>query len=322
MSQTRTKLKIETVGPEIVLTLAEPIENVGERSATDELFVCYCQYILHDTLPIPHIFTAERIGISLFHRELDFTKNQVVDLLQKLNDSESQLDPRLPIDQATSRYAMPIRDNINYTRSLFNVRNDKSNFDDLDIHRDLVDMMNGRYSSRGNELRFFSKKRGRGKSFNIPIHLASTSARGLSDLYFYLRHVAKKGEILIVEEPESHLDATNQRALARLLAKLVGHRLKVLITTHSDYLIKELNNLIMLSNLISHEPEILTQFKYSEDEALSSKDVRAYISQGNTLKSCSIDEYGIDMPVFDEAINDINRTANSLAAKVRTTNCD
>ena len=76
---------------------------------------------LHGGLfPAPFILSAERFGISLFYRELDFTKNQLVDLLQKLGDDKNRerISPYLFIDKATSRYAMPIKDNIDYTRSI------------------------------------------------------------------------------------------------------------------------------------------------------------------------------------------------------------
>ena len=52
-------------------------------------------------------------------------------------------------------------------------------------------MMGGYYGASSDDIRFISKARGKGRSFNIPLHLASSSARGLSDLYFFLRHVAR-----------------------------------------------------------------------------------------------------------------------------------
>ena len=72
----------------------------------------------------------------------------------------------------------------------------------------------------------------------MPLHLASSSAIGLSDLYFYLRYMASKEHLLIVVEPESHLDTANQIQFARVLARFVDMGIKVLVTTHSDYLIK------------------------------------------------------------------------------------
>ena len=68
----------------------------------------------------PFVVSAERFGISLFYKELDFTKNHLVDLLQKLRDDKngSRDYPFVLIDAASSRYALPIKDNIAYTRRL------------------------------------------------------------------------------------------------------------------------------------------------------------------------------------------------------------
>ena len=38
----------------------------------------------------PFVLSAERFGISLFYRELDFRKSQLVDLLQKYGDRQSK----------------------------------------------------------------------------------------------------------------------------------------------------------------------------------------------------------------------------------------
>ena len=52
----------------------------------------------------------------------------------------------------------------------------------------------------------------------------------------------------MVDEPELNLHPANQRRIARLFACLVNLGVKVFITTHSDYIVKELNTLIMLNH--------------------------------------------------------------------------
>ena len=186
------------------------------------LSLLYVSFLLSG-IPDPFILSAERFGISLFYKELDFTKNQLVDILQKLGDKDEghRFSPVLLIDKITSRYALPIKDNIAYTRGIADLKNRQNEIHDSQLYSDIKDMMNGYYIASNDEIRFVSKQRKAGK-FNIALHLASSSARGLSDLYFFLRHVAHKNHLLIVDEPESHLDTANQVGLARLLAKLVG----------------------------------------------------------------------------------------------------
>ncbi len=274
--------------------------------------------LLLDDLPFsPFILSAERFGISLFHRELDFTKNQVVDLLQKMavqKDIERDW-PYLLIDSSTSRYALPIKDNIDYTRSIPDLKERRSALYEDKMFDEVKGMMGDYYSNADGDIRFVSKAR-RGRKFNIPLHLASSSVRGLSDLYFFLRHVARKDQLLIIDEPESHLDTTNQREMARLLARFVRAGIKVLITTHSDYIIKEFNNLIMLGSQFENRESVAKRLGYSADEYLPQESVRAYVAEKNTLTRCAVDRFGMDMPVFDKSIDKINRVANELSSRV------
>ena len=278
----------------------------------------YVMLLLYNQLPEPFILSAERFGISLFYKELDFTKNQLVDVLQKMGDAKSRdaISPFRLIDKVTSRYALPIKDNIDYTRDILNLQKSRSEIFESKLFDDIKDMMDGYYGSSGDDIRFISKARGKGRSFNIPLHLASSSVRGLSDLYFFLKHVAKKNQLLIVDEPESHLDTSNQILLARLLARCVRAGLKVLITTHSDYLIKEINNLVMLSRPFEDKEAVVKKLKYSKDDFLDPDSVRAYVAQDSSLTRCDVDRFGIDMPVFDETIDKINRVANDLASRM------
>ena len=278
----------------------------------------YSLLLLQNLLPEPFILSAERFGISLFYRELDFTKNQLVDVLQNMGNSNSRdrVSPYLVINRATSRYARPIKDNIDYTRGILDLENQKSEISECKLFDDIKDMINGYYGSSGDDIRFISKARGKGRSFNIPLHLASSSVRGLSDFYFFLKHVATKNHLLIVDEPESHLDTSNQILLARLLARCVRSGLKVLITTHSDYLIKEINNLVMLSRPFKDKAAVIRRLKYSADDFLDPESIRAYVAEDNSLTRCDVDRFGIDMPVFDETIDRINRVANDLASRM------
>ena len=277
----------------------------------------YLVFLLRDLFPDPFILSAERFGISLFYRELDFTKNQLVDLLQKLGDEASRrtVSPYLVIDRTTSRYALPIKDNIQFTRSIPDMPKDVSALGEYKLFDGLKNIVDGYYGNATEDIRFISKARGKGRSFNIPLHLASSSARGLSDLYFFLRHVAEEGQLLIIDEPEGHLDTRNQVLFARMLARFVTAGLRVLITTHSDYVVKELNNLIMLSRDFPQKEAVAKKLGYRPGEGLDPGSVRAYVAEGGGLTECEIGAFGIEMPVFDETIDEINEAAIELSSR-------
>ena len=267
--------------------------------------------------PRPIILSAERFGISLFYKELDFAKSQLVDQLQKMgrdNDRDSR-EPFLLIDKTTSKYAQPIKDNIDYTRNIHDMQKERSALAEDKLFDDIKNVMGGYYKASRDEIAFRSKARGKRK-FDIPLHLASSSARGLADLYFYLRHKAARGDLLIIDEPESHLDTGNQVLLARILARFVRAGIKVLITTHSDYLIKEINNLIMLSQIDDNKLAVQA-LKYTASDRLSPSAVRAYVAGDHRVVPAAVDDFGIDMPVFDGTIDDINRVSRALAANVQ-----
>ncbi len=294
----------------------------AEEYRLSELWVSdvYLQFLFPELSFDPFVLSAERFGISLFYKELDLNKNRMVELLWQKADATNKeywesVSPYLMLDIFAGRYALPIKDNINYTRSISYLEKEKSEILEDKIFDGIKDMMEGYYRSAGDDIRFRSKARKEG-TFNIPLHRASSSARGLSDLYFFLRHVVKKNHLLIIDEPESHLDTANQIEFARLLARLVRAGVKVLITTHSDYIIKEINNLIMLSQSFEDKNKIVKKLKYKKNDFLPAESVRAYVAEDSSLTPCKIDEFGIDMPFFDKTINDINRASNELATRV------
>ena len=219
------------------------------------------------------------------------------------------------LDEIVSRYALPIKENIDYTRSIPDLRKQKSEVYDDAFFKDIRKLMDGYYSISADAIEFRSVARD-DRRFAIPLHLASSSARGLSDFYFFLRHVARRNHLLLIDEPESHLDTANQILLARLLARLVRAGLKVLLTTHSDYLIKELNNLIMLSSEFDKRASVMRRLRYAKDDCIAPERIRAYIAKEHGLTRCKVDELGIDMPNFDETINQINDVANELAMRL------
>ena len=290
-----------------------------EERRVNELWLSefYLQFLFPELSFVPFVLSAERFGISLFYKELDFTKNRLVELLQQMGGDKGResFSPFLLIDSAASRYALPIKDHIDYTRGISDLQTEKSEIFEDKLFDDIKDMMEGYYRGLGDDIQFRSKAR-KERSFNIPLHRASSSARGLSDLYFFLRHVAKKDHLLIVDEPESHLDTANQIEFARLMARLARAGVKVLITTHSDYIIKEINNLIMLSQSFEDKNKMVKKLKYKKSDFLPAESVRAYVAEDSSLTPCKIDEFGIDMPFFDKTINDINRASNELATRV------
>lgn len=284
----------------------------------------YLRFLLPELPSNPFVLSAERFGISLFYRELDFGKSQIVDLLQRYGDRKREDDADFPfdlLDERIGRYTLPVKDNIDYTRSIPDLRRQKSEVCEDAFFKDVRKLMNGYYTVSSDAIEFRSSARG-DRGFSIPLHLASSSARGLSDLYFFLRHAAQRNHLVVIDEPESHLDTANQILLARLLARLVRAGLKVLVTTHSDYIVKEINNLIMLSHSFDKKAGVMRKLKYAKDDCIAPERIRAYVAEKGGLTPCEIDKYGMGMPNFDEVIDGINDAANELFSRLEAESKD
>ena len=73
---------------------------------------------------------------------------------------------------------------------------------------------------------------------------SSSMVSELAPLVLFLRGIIRSGDTLIIEEPESHLHPAAQTKMALTLARLVRAGVRVIITTHSDWLLEQIGNLI------------------------------------------------------------------------------
>ena len=273
----------------------------------------------------PFILPSSRHSAPLFYKEVDYVNNQVVRRPSRLeltqtDESDQDTDPR----EFISQHHMPILDNVDFTRSMPRIAEmyensswfiPKRNTDEPNLHRHIEEIMDGRYLGKNGQVRFVSNS---SSKFDIPLHSASSSVWELSGLYFLLAYpyFYDSYRLLIIDEPESHLDTANQIQLARLLAQLVKLGSKVLITTHSDYIVKEINNLIMLSNSFSDKEETSKELGYNDNDFLTPDQVHGYIAEEGGLTRCDVSKFGVKMEVFDNTIKSINRASKTLASRL------
>lgn len=87
----------------------------------------------------------------------------------------------------------------------------------------------------------------------MPIHHASSAVSELAPIVLFLRHVVKKGDLLIIEEPESHLHPKNQVVLAKCIVKLVRSGLNVIVTTHSTYMVERFSAYLRAGHMTARQ---------------------------------------------------------------------
>ncbi|MCL2163785.1 MAG: AAA family ATPase [Oscillospiraceae bacterium] len=321
---------IDKIHNESFLTITI-IANSDEINSVNKNWFLYqinrdIQCVLFSSIiPEPFIASIERTGAAMFQKELDIYRNR---LLEQVSNREKAINPidliNAYFDDFDGRYALPVRRDVDFIRDLANVAKYDSNIEKENPfileHFDLL--AGGEYKASREGVHYIPNK----SKAKLTMGESASSVRSLLNLGMYIRHIASPGDFLIIDEPELNLHPKNQRLMARLLAKLVNAGVRVFITTHSDYILKEFNTLIMLKNAGPGAIRIMEEYEYDERELLDTKKIKAYIAKNelikidelktkrkfNTFVKAPIDVQGIEVAEFDETINIMNEIQETL----------
>jgi len=257
--------------------------------------------------PKTYIAPAERIAINIFSKELSLKRNVLVDKLLELKDVSRDDDPFDLIKRRATRYPLPVRDSLEISEDLNNFKKSNSEFEYFADEIEKEILKGHVLISKEGDVQF---KPDKAKSLKLPIHLTASVVKSLSNLVIYFRHIATRGDFILIDEPELNLHPDNQVIIARIIAKIVNKGFKVLISTHSDYIIRELNNLIMLKN----KPNFAKKYNYSDDILLAHNQVCAILFHYNTRKSVTLEvtETGFEVETIDNVINELNERSQDL----------
>ena len=148
----------------------------------------------------------------------------------------------------------------------------------------------------------------------LSLHVTSSLVSELSPIVMYLKS-NERVDTLIIEEPEAHLHLDMQREMARALVRLVNKGLPVWITTHSDTMLQQINNLIKLK-AHSDQQSLADQFGYEEVDFLAADKVSVY--QFNTephkteVHLQPLTSNGFSIPTFSESIRKLTKETIDL----------
>ncbi len=138
---------------------------------------------------------------------------------------------------------------------------------------------------------------------DLPLMNVSSMVSELAPVVLYLRHIVQPGDVLIIEEPESHLHPKMQVEFIRQLAAVVQSGIRVMLTTHSEWVLDELANLVHLWGL----PKTRRKGVEGADFALNPEEVGVWLFEpkqrpkGSVVKEVPFDaEYGGFRSGFDE----------------------
>lgn len=259
------------------------------------------------------LIPAERNGLHLFYRELS---NRRTALLH--HASRDELDLHLLLkDVLGSRYAKPIADYIDWLNELTTIKKGAKKTKYHDLAEEVKKLIGGRYQidTEGNITYTPKKKRGGPNAPKMDLHLSSSTVKSLFGLWFYLEYQAEVHNVLMIDEPELNLHPSNQRAVARLIAKMINNGLNVVVSTHSDYFVRELNSLIMLGENQGNESiksALLKKYSIDCGSLLTKDKVGAYVFDCGSLKPMEVNNEGIVASTFDEQINSLNDSSDDI----------
>lgn len=287
----------------------------GENSEKDDLYADTIEanrrIILKLIFNNTYIFPSLREGIVLFNKELSIIKNKTFDKLLGATNGEFEMWSSLA--KRFNRYPKPIKDSLEFAQNLDVYKKEKSEFAYLADELENT-LLQGKIDI-GNDGDVNFKIQNSDNA--IEIHAVSSTIKSFSYLTVYLRHIAKKGDFIIIDEPELNLHPDNQRKLARFFGRLINNGFKLLISTHSDYITRELNNLIMLNEGTNKKPnetnELLKSYNYENSQLIDKERVGVYLfRQGKDVETIEVSGMGFNVPTIDEEINRLNQTTNDI----------
>jgi predicted ATPase len=138
---------------------------------------------------------------------------------------------------------------------------------------------------------------------------AASSIRELSPLLFWIKNKNIEMSSVCLEEPEAHAHPEMQYDIADLLASCINKGAFIQMTTHSDYLLTRINQLIKLYQLQQSNPDKFenSAFVRNKRQTLNPQKIKAYYFNFSeekgyvTIQEQNLSE-GIPFDSFHDAI--------------------
>lgn len=139
---------------------------------------------------------------------------------------------------------------------------------------------------------------------DLELSVTSSMVSELAPIICYLKYIvshASSKSIIFIEEPEAHLHPESQVKLIKILSKLINANIKLVITSHSDYMLNQINNLIIERQIDSSKISAII-FKQKDN--------------GSLAKQLAIDDFGIEDENFLETAEKIYQKKIELIDKL------
>ena len=148
---------------------------------------------------------------------------------------------------------------------------------------------------------------------DLPLTNTSSMVSELAPVVLYLRHVVAPGDLLIIDEPESHLHPAIQVAFTRQIAEIVRAGVRIIVTTHSEWVLEELGNIVGRGRLADRSGED------AGGRSLEAGDVGVWLFEtaggdgGSTVKEIALDA---DTGLYPSGFDAVARALHNEWAKI------
>lgn len=294
----------DTIFSNLILLQAEKLPNINEIKG---LIISEIIEIIRSSFRL-YFVPAERTAINMFYNDIVKQRaleneelrsgNNIVETLNKMQQ-QGKLLPRSP---------KPITDYIYFCYDFRNyVLKPPTEF--ADLATELENLLGGGVGVSGfGDLQFQPTK----ETNQIPLYLSSSLVKSWSGVVIYLRHLAQKGNILMIDEPEINLHPKSQVLIARFLAKMVNRGIKIVVSTHSDYILRELSTLIIANNEFEGKEKLLARYPEYQNQGLAAEKVGVYNFANHTIENVEITNKGIETASIDAVISRQNETSDAM----------
>lgn len=181
----------------------------------------------------------------------------------------------------------------------------------LNISKELI---NGKIDIRDNEL-FYEQDFG-----DIPISAAAASIKELAPFAIMLQKGLISKYSITFEEPETNLHPEMQIKTADIIAKLLQRGCRFTITTHSDYFLQRINQLIKLGMYRKNR-----KLKGGNDSVIDSNDIyldkesigayyfdKSKEETATFIRTLDIGENGIPFSTFFDSVRKLSKEENRI----------
>ncbi|MFD1550048.1 AAA family ATPase [Levilactobacillus fuyuanensis] len=247
---------------------------------------------------------AERIGINVFRAQLNaqIVRERFANPGSRLNGIQQEGDVRYPY---------PIESYINYLNSSLMLLDQPYRKDMENEHALMTELVPGDFTfDSDNDKLAYTLDDSEGTSRSVDFNLTSSSLKSIFALDLFLRQ-SDNMSWLFIDEPEMNLHPTRQVAVTDLLYELSKTGTPVVVSTHSDYVVKELVNQMLTDKVDSElgnqqSAENVSVYEFAKDGVTDLGDISARETFAN----------------FDETTDNINQRYYQLLDQIERNSGD